>query len=302
MPTAATVFNIERFSHEDGPGIRTVVFMKGCSLRCRWCANPESQYPGPQILLKPAVCVSCGRCAGICPEKCVEPRENYGFITDRSRCGLCETCVDGCYVGARELMGRTYSVDALVKEVLKDAEYFRKSGGGVTLSGGEPMLQAEFAREFADRLQGEGVATLVETCGHAPNRSFRTVGDSVSAIYYDFKHFDPGLHQELTGADNRLILENLRWLNGNFSGFLAIRYPYIPGLNDAPEAVEAFIDLVAKLDRVREVWFLPYHRLGNSKYQGLGLDYGMGDTQPLRVKDIEFLKRYQDRLSATIRI
>lgn len=302
MPIAATVFNIERFSHEDGPGIRTVVFMKGCSLRCRWCANPESQLSAPQILHKPAVCVGCGGCAEICPEKCIDRREGFGFITERKRCRLCLTCLDRCYVGARTLMGETYTVEALVAETLKDAEYFRTSGGGVTLSGGEPLLQADFVKEFADRMRGEGIETLVETCGQVPLVSFQKVHNSLSAIYYDFKHIDPEKHRELTGSDNRQILENLRWLNGNYSGFLAVRYPYIPNLNDAPEALEGFIDLVAGLDRVKEVWFLPYHRLGNSKYQGLGLEYGMGDALPLRVKDIEFLKKYQSRLGATIRI
>lgn len=302
MTRTATVFNIECFSTEDGPGIRTVVFLKGCSLRCRWCANPESQSRTPQILNKPVICVGCGRCARICPQQGIARRDGMGFITDASACILCGACVDGCYAGARVVMGEEFTVDALDREIMKDAEYFRRSGGGVTFSGGEPLLYGDFIVEYAGLVREKRFGILVETCGQAPLASVKSTSAVVDSIFYDFKHIDPERHRELTGADNGQIIENLRWLDDNYSGFLSVRYPYIPGLNDDVRAVEAFIDFVGELKNVREVWFLPYHRLGLSKYQGLGLEYAMGDTSPLRMSDIEFLKKYQDRLSIPIRI
>jgi glycyl-radical enzyme activating protein family len=302
MTQTATVFNIERFSTEDGPGIRTVVFLKGCSLRCKWCANPESQSRKPQILNKPAICVGCSRCAAICPQKGITRREGMGFITDFAACTLCNTCVDGCYVGARMLMGEEYTPEALYREVLKDSPYFQRSGGGVTFSGGEPLLYADFIVSFAAEAQEGQFGLLIETCGQAPRDAVEKAALVADRIFFDFKHIDPERHKELTGADNRQIIENLLWLDENYAGFLSVRYPYIPGMNDDEAAVDGFIDFVSGLRNVREVWFLPYHRLGLSKYQGLGLTYEMGDTTPLKMSDVEFLKQYQDRLSIPIRI
>ncbi|MDR1612972.1 MAG: glycyl-radical enzyme activating protein [Planctomycetota bacterium] len=302
MTRTATVFNIERFSSEDGPGIRTVVFLKGCPLRCKWCANPESQSRKPQILGKPFVCVGCARCANICPQKGITRREGMGFVTDAKVCTLCGTCVDGCYIGARLVMGEEYTAAALHREIVKDAAYYLHSGGGVTFSGGEPLLHDDFIVEYSDYAREGNFGMLVETCGQVPLASVRKASAVADGVFFDFKHIDPGRHRELTGADNRQILENLEWLDGNYSGFLSVRYPYIPGMNDDPEAIGGFIDFVAKLGNVREVWFLPYHRLGLSKYRGLGREYEMGDAKPLKMSDIEFLKDYQDRLSIPIRI
>lgn len=302
MTKTATVFNIERFSTEDGPGIRTVVFLKGCSLRCKWCANPESQSRRPQILNKPAVCVGCKRCVAICPQRGIAQKDGMGFVTDFAACTLCNACVDGCYVGARTLMGEEYAVDALYREILKDVAYFHRSGGGVTFSGGEPLLYADFIADFAVSAHDGNFGVLIETCGQAPRQAFQKIAPVADSVFFDFKHIDSTRHKELTGTDNTLILENLSWLDANYEGFLSVRYPYIPGMNDDAAAVEGFIDYIARLKRVREIWFLPYHRLGLSKYQGLGLEYAMGDTSPLKMSDIDFLKQYQDRLSIPIRM
>lgn len=301
MTVTGTVFNIERFSSEDGPGIRTVVFLKGCSLRCVWCANPESQARRHEILHKPAACADCGRCLALCPEGAIR-RFGDGYIADAEKCRLCQTCVDGCYAGAREKIGEEYDVDRLLAEVMRDAPYFRTSGGGVTFSGGEPLLQADFVAECATRLKAEGINILIETCGNTPTETFKKVGNIVDFLYYDFKHIDSTRHRVLTGTGNETIVQNLRWLNTNFNGFLAVRYPYIPGKNDASKDIEGFIDFVAELDRVRELWFLPYHRLGRLKYHGLGLAYEMDGTDPLRVQDIQFLRKYEKKLSIPIRV
>ena len=301
MTRTATVFNIERSSTEDGPGIRTVVFLKGCPLRCKWCANPESQSRKPQILWKPVICVGCARCVDICPQAGITRQRGGGFVSDEKACTMCGTCVDGCYIGARMAMGEEYTVEALHREVMKDADYYLRSGGGVTFSGGEPLLYDDFIVDYSYYARDGNFRVLVETCGQAPLASIKKASAIVDAIFFDFKHIDPGRHRELTGADNRQILENLEWLDGNYSGFLSVRYPCIPGMNDDPEAIEGFIDFVAKLQNVQEVWFLPYHRLGLAKYQGLGREYEMADTKPMKMSDIEFLKDYQGRLSIPIR-
>lgn len=299
----AMVFNIERFATEDGPGIRTVVFLKGCALRCRWCANPESQSFTGEILFHANACVGCRRCMELCPQSCIEDIDGFGFITDSARCTLCNTCIEQCYVGARSVSGKEYTVGRLAEELLRDESYYRKSGGGITFSGGEPLLQHTFIRAFSENiLKPRGITTLIETCGHIPRENLQCGAEVADILYYDFKHMDTKRHKALTGSSNELILENLRWLSKNYDGFLALRYPYIPGCNDRPEDIRRFFEFTASLDRVREVWFLPYHRLGLPKYQGLGRAYPMGDTEPLRIKDIAFLREEGKRYGLTVRV
>ncbi|MBR2716146.1 MAG: glycyl-radical enzyme activating protein [Oscillospiraceae bacterium] len=284
------VFNVERGSSEDGPGIRTVVFLKGCGLRCRWCANPESKSGRPEILYIANVCVQCGECVRACSAGAVTFREGYGFISDMDKCVLCGECIRHCYVNARKLQGEEYTPEALTKELLKDEAFFRQSGGGVTFSGGEPLLQADFLCETADLLHREGVRSLIETCGFAPAESVRKAAEHVDAIFYDFKHADSERHRALTGQDNRRILENLAWLMDNFRGDLSVRYPYIPGCNDDEGAIRGFLEFMSRQERKAEIVFLPYHRLGLPKYIGLGRDYGMGDMKSLKREALEHIR------------
>ncbi|GHV62227.1 glycyl-radical enzyme activating protein [Spirochaetia bacterium] len=298
----AKVFNIERFATEDGPGIRTVIFLKGCALRCRWCANPESQSFDSQILFNGNMCTSCARCVEVCPRKGIEYYQDFGFITTNAECDLCGTCVKNCFFNARTISGEWYTREKLASEVLRDEGYYRQSGGGITFSGGEPLFYHSFIREFALLMKKRGIGSLIETCGHVPLEYLQNVADVVDIIYFDFKHIDSDRHLELTGADNHLILSNLAWLSANFTGFLAVRYPYIPGCNDDIKDVRKFIDHISKVDNVAEVWFLPYHRLGIAKYKGLGRPYLMEETQPLRMKDIDFLKNIGAEYGLNVRI
>ncbi len=298
----ANVFNIERFATEDGPGIRTLVFLKGCALRCKWCANPESQLFEKEIMFNSNACIGCGKCIESCELNAVEYIEDFGFITDNKKCNQCMKCVDNCYQNARTLMGKEYTVDELVEEVLKDEEYFKTSNGGVTFSGGEPLFYAEFIEEFSKRMKDRGISVLIETCGHIPLENIKLCVPYVDMIFYDFKHIDSQKHKEFTGAGNEKILYNLCWLNDNFKGELSVRYPYIPGCNDEKEDIEGFLEYVSRLKNIKEVWFLPYHRLGLPKYQGLGRKYEMDDMESLKIKDIEFLKEYQQKYNIVIRI
>lgn len=286
----ATVFNIERSSSEDGPGIRTVVFLKGCAMRCKWCANPESQSFRPEVIVNANLCIGCENCLRSCPAGAIRRTAGGVYASDPSRCILCGACIRECYVGARTIAGKEYTPSELTDEVLKDREYFIRSGGGVTFSGGEPLLHAPWIAECANRLHSEGVSVLIETCGFISRQELQLGAEAADMIFYDIKHMDEDAHRSLTGQSNRLILENLRWLNENFRGVLSVRCPVVPGCNDSRENIRAMLDFVDTLDRVREVWFLPYHRLGLPKYLGLGRDYPMGDMPSLKFSDIAYLR------------
>lgn len=298
----ARIFNIERCSTEDGPGIRTTVFLKGCLLRCRWCANPESQSARREILLKGVKCIGCGQCRKVCPSQAITFMPEFGMITDSKKCSVCKKCIDACYVDARVLQGEDYTVEELMAVLERDESYYRLSGGGITFSGGEPLLYASFIRECAEEIHRRGWTVLIETCGQVSRKQIEEVADHVDIIYCDYKHWSPEEHQKLTGKDNCDILDNIRWLDENFKGELYLRYPYIPGGNDESRDIEKFLEFAEGLDKLNEVVFLPYHRLGFEKYQGLGRVYEMGDMPSLKVKAIQFLKEYESRYNLKIRI
>ena len=296
------VFNIERFATEDGRGIRTVVFLKGCSLRCRWCANPESQRAGAEVLVKTNVCINCARCSVLCPEKAISYMEGYGFITGQSKCRQCGVCIRECYADAREMMGRKYSEEELLTEILKDRQYYGMSGGGVTFSGGEPLYYSEIIGAVGEQMHRRGYNTLVETCGHVPQKALEDINGRVDYIYYDFKQIDPEKHKVLTGVDNTLILSNLEWLCGHYSGELSVRYPYIPGCNDDEASINGFFEYIKSLNHISEIVFLPYHRLGLPKYQGLGRAYEMGNMPSLKKADLLFLIQRAEKYGLKIKI
>lgn len=298
----ARIFNIERCSTEDGPGIRTTVFLKGCQLRCRWCANPESQEKRRQILFKAVKCIGCGRCQSACPSNAIVYMPEFGMISDPEKCTLCGKCIDACYQEARVLQGEDYTSDELMEILEKDAVYYEESGGGITFSGGEPLLYPSFIRECARKIHEKGWTVLIETCGQVPLRNIQDVIDDVDIIFCDYKHFSAERHKELTRLGNEQILENIQWLDKHFNGKLYVRYPYIPGCNDEPEAIEKFLEFAESLETVSEVVFLPYHRLGLPKYQGLGRTYEMGDMKSLKVQDLYFLKEYEQKYRIKISI
>ncbi|MBR0509206.1 MAG: glycyl-radical enzyme activating protein [Clostridia bacterium] len=249
------LFDIQRFSLHDGPGIRTTVFFKGCNLRCRWCHNPESQSPKPELMLYPDKCVGCGKCAGVCA---------HPF--DRKSCTGCGRCADVCANGARELSGYRISADEVVKKALRDLPYYRQSGGGVTLSGGEPLMQPDFAEAILSGLKDADVQTAIETAANVPTEVFQRILPLTDLILCDVKCADPLLHRQLTGVDNALILQNIRYLKENAPA-LRFRMPYIPGLNsDEAEAVKAICG-------DRELELMAYHTIGVSKYAALGRRY-----------------------------
>ena len=270
----ALIFNIQRFSVNDGPGIRTNVFFKGCPLNCLWCHNPESKSPKPELSFLASKCVGCGNCLRECPGGChsfVDGRH----VIDRTRCLACGACSRFC-AGALELMGRPFDVDGILDEVMKDEAFYRASGGGLTVSGGEPMAHFPELPRLLRAAKEKGLGCCMETSGFAPWARFEEILPLVDIFLYDWKETDPARHREYTGADNALILENLRRLDAA-GARIVLRCPIIPGLNDREDHFAGIAALAGSLPRVERVDIEPYHPLGRSKCENLGREYPLGD-------------------------
>lgn len=263
--TSATIFNIQRFSIYDGPGIRTSVFFKGCSLCCLWCHNPESISRAPQLEFAPEKCIGCGRCFSACP-KGLHTATEAGHVIDFASCAGCGKCADTCFAEALTLVGQQMTVDEVAEAILTDKPYFEQSNGGVTFTGGECMLYPDFLAAVMERLKPEKLSFAIDTAGNVPWESFEKVLPYTNLFLFDVKAADPALHKKLTGADNLLIQSNLRKLAA-LGCRIIVRYPFIPPYNSGE--AEAIAALLAPLG-VELVEIMPYHRLGEGKYAAIG--------------------------------
>jgi len=273
------IFNVQRFSVHDGPGIRTTVFFKGCPLRCAWCHNPESIRGEVELAVAESRCIHCGECIEACPTGRLEALgegspAHYapGAMLDAPECTLCGTCVVTCPVEARQLVGRLVTVDELLADLLKDRLFFDDSGGGVTFSGGEPLAQPEFLAAALDACRRQGVRTAVDTSGFCRQEDLLAVAGRTDLFLYDLKHMDDERHRQLTGVSNRRILDNLRALVRAQVGAheaIWIRVPVIPGVNDDAENLDATARFVTSLPGVRRLHLLPYHGHGMGKRERL---------------------------------
>ena len=282
----AVIFNIQRFSVFDGPGVRTAVFFKGCNLRCLWCHNPESYERRPQLAFDRQKCIGCGSCIQNCPRQCLLPDPEAGLLYRREDCLDCGKCARGCYAKALSRIGCEMTAEELLEDLLEDLPYYQESGGGVTFSGGECMLRPDFLEEMLRRLKGKGIHTAVDTAGNVPYESFERILPYTDLFLYDVKAFHEEVHRELTGASNRRIKENLLRLAGTGKE-IKIRIPVIEELN-AGEL--PFIREFLWANGLRDVELLGYHRMGVGK---AGLLLEPLTQEAFREVDAETLRKYQ---------
>lgn len=274
------VFNIQHYSVHDGPGIRTIVFLKGCPLRCKWCSNPESQLTQPELGYNPTKCIGsnkCPKCAEVCIYGAInQDQDEKGTISiDRQLCKTCLLCTEVCPAKALEVFGKQTSVEDVIKAVEKDSVFYARSGGGLTLSGGEPLMQAEFITEILKEAKRRRINTSVETCGYADWSSFEMVCPHLNSLIFDIKCTDPEKHRKFTNVSNEIILNNFEKLCEEFPNLpILVRTPVIPGFNDSEEDIKSIIDLIKDRPNVKYE-LLPYHRLGQQKYEYLGKEYSL---------------------------
>jgi pyruvate formate lyase activating enzyme len=263
------VFDIQKFSIHDGPGIRTTVFLKGCPLDCLWCHNPESKKDAPEISFIPEKCVLCGYCVSVCPNGCHAISQN-GHSFDRSKCQKCGKCAAECYAKAIEVIGREMTAAEVMDEVMKDLPFYQTSGGGMTVSGGEPMRQFEFTKALLKDAKEKGLHTCVETSGFAPAERYAEICPLTDIFLYDHKESDPARFKELTKASLDVVLSNLALID-SLGAKTILRCPVIPGLNDSPERLAHIAETANKLKNIIEINILPYHPLGISKSSRIGV-------------------------------
>ncbi|MFC1864098.1 glycyl-radical enzyme activating protein [Thermodesulfobacteriota bacterium] len=269
------VLHISRGTVHNGPGIRTLILFKGCPLRCLWCSTPESQMSKPEIAVFPNKCIQSGKCIPVCQLNAIHLSNNIISI-DRSICNKCGECALICSSEAITLLGQSMTIEDLLKESIKDAAIFKQSGGGVTLSGGEPLLNPGFAGELINALKAEGISVGVDTCGHVPWANLQTVLPNIDFFLWDIKHMNPEKHAEFTGVSNELILSNARAVSEKNIP-IYIRVPVIPGYNDSEENIRATADFARGLSSVIEINLLPLHHLGKSRYDSLDRVYPITD-------------------------
>lgn len=288
----AVISDIQKYSVHDGPGIRTVIFFKGCPLRCIWCANPETNMRSENVMYTVSQCIGCGKCLSACPQTAVKKTDG-GIWIDDEKCICCGVCAEGCYSGALKLIGKKVTLEEVLRPFSDDAVFYRNSGGGITLSGGECTMQSDFCSALLKKVKEMGFNTAVETCGYCSEKSMEQILEHTDFILFDIKHFDENMHRKYTGAGLEQILRNLAcaaWSGRD----LILRYPYIPGVN-ASEEMYDWVSHLARKYKAREIHILPFHQLGQSKWDGIRQEYRCGDW---REPEQEEMFRAAERMSS----
>ena len=297
MAETPYIFNIQKFSTHDGDGVRTTIFFKGCPLRCMWCHNPESQHYYKELIFHHHKCTACGRCVAKCKQGANSIVDGK-IVFDRSKCTACGVCTDWCITEARELAGKEYTVDALVKEAMKDKIFYEQSGGGVTLSGGEVMASQhmDYVEEVCRKLHENGVSVFIDTSGYTDYENLKRILPYVDVFLYDIKVMDPEDHKKYIGVDNSLILENLKKLSDEGAG-LYIRLPIIQQVNATDEHIESVIHFLKENNiHARQVNLLPYHDIGKGKYASLDMEYHVDEMSvPVSELMVHFKSMFEEQ-------
>lgn len=294
------IFNIQRFSTSDGPGIRTVVFLKGCPLSCIWCHNPESKLTSPDILYDSRKCINCRKCEKICKHN--QHIFDFGkHVFLRDNCKKCMECIIECPVSALEVCGKSVSSDEVVSEILRDTEFYTESGGGITLSGGEPLMQYDFSLEILKKAKKAGIHTAIETSGYC-YRELIEISRYVDLWLFDIKLFSESEHIKYAGVSNEIILKNLYYLD-SIGERIVLRCPIIPGVNLTNEHFDKIAILANMLKNAVAIHFEPYHPLGFDKADRLGMNQKYENRKFLHIDSIQpFISRIKDKITANIEI
>lgn len=294
------IFDIKKYAIHDGPGIRTTIFFKGCPLACRWCHNPESQARASHRLYRNERCIACRECVAACPENAIQVGAQ-GLEWNPSDCVYCGTCAGICPAEAVELIGQSMTVDDVLAEVAKDTVFYDESQGGVTISGGEPLMQPSFLMDLLDACGRLGYHRTVDTSGYADRQILFESASRTDLFLYDLKHMDPEKHAKYTGVSNEKILANLEFLSRQKAEII-IRFPVIPGLNTDPENIDRTGAFVSSLPGVRRINILPYHSAATAKYKNLGLKIKTSDIEPSSHKFLESVARRLETYKLTVKI
>lgn len=274
------IFDIKKFAIHDGPGIRTTVFFKGCPLECSWCHNPEATHPEAELVWFENKCIRCGICIDTCPNDAHELLPNRSRVYHQDQCTLCGACIEVCHAEALVMEGREVTVEEVMVELRKDMPFYEDSGGGITLSGGEPTLQHKFALALLKQCQSEGLHTALDTAGQTPWRILERMLRYTDLVLFDIKHMHSASHRQHTGVPNENILANLTHI-GDCGVPIEIRMPIVPGINDSRETIESAAAFLADVKNITRVVLLSYHRLGEAKYGRLNRDaYKLEDVEP----------------------
>lgn len=301
----ATVFNIQKYSIHDGEGIRTLVFLKGCPLDCWWCSNPESQQKKPELIYTQEKCLACNSCLDNCLGKAITKEGTEKFRIDYDKCISCGNCKEFCYAEAISLVGEEFDVPKLVAQIKKDIPFYRNSRGGVTFSGGEPLLYPDFINSVVKECDLLGISVAIETCGYVPQKNLFCIleNDNLDTVMFDLKLMDPQKHHEFCGAVNNLILRNFELLNATGNQDIIVRIPIIPGINDSVANISSIAEFVKdKGVKVKRVDLLPYHDLALAKYSRMGRDYKLKDLRPPTTADLNKLKALIESYKLNVQI
>jgi len=295
------IYDIQRFAIHDGPGIRTLIFMKGCPLTCLWCSTPQTQKSSPDLLYIETHCNKSLRCVDECPEKAIIFSDKEKIEINRNLCNSCGKCVDVCPSQALKLVGEQKTVEQLFQDIKKESNFYRRSGGGVTIGGGEPTMQHEFVAALLKKCKEMYVHTAMETCGYVKWEQLAKILEHIDLLYFDIKHMDSRIHEEITGVSNELILENAR--KASKIQPIIIRIPLIPGLNDSEENILNTAKFASELGgNFLRIELLPYHKFGTGNYEQLGREYKLKDTEPPSEEHMNNLKKIIESCGVKVQI